>query len=119
MEFYKSVLGGELIMQTFGEAMPEGTPPEHKNKIMHAYLKNDSLSFMASDSPPGSEVTQGDNVHLSIVGEDEAKLTEFFNKLAEGGKVTMKLEKQFWGDVFGMLTDKFGIHWMVNIGTPQ
>lgn len=59
MEFYKSVLGGELTIQTFGEAMPEGTPPEHKDKIMHADLKNDALFFMASDGPPGQPIKMG------------------------------------------------------------
>lgn len=56
---------------------------------------------------------------MSIVGSDEAKLTEYFNKLSVGGKVTMKLEKQFWGDTFGMLVDKFGVQWMVNITSGQ
>jgi PhnB protein len=118
MKFYQSVLGGELEMQTFGESgMP--TDEEHKDKIMHAALKNDALSFMASDNQPGKSMTFGDNISMSIVGSDEEKLTEYFNKLAEGGKVEMPLEKQFWGDTFGMLTDKFGLHWMVNISSGE
>lgn len=115
MEFYQSVLGGKLTMQTFGES---GMPisPEYKDKIIHAALENDTLSFMASDGNDEHPVHMGDNIHMSIVGSDESKLTEFFNKLSEGGKIDMPLAKQFWGDTFGMLTDKFGIHWMVNIG---
>jgi PhnB protein len=66
-------------------------------------------------------VHMGDNVHMSIVGSEEALLTKYFNALAEGGKVDMPLAKQFWGDTFGMCTDKFGLHWMINImsETPQ
>ena len=116
MKFYQSVLGGELKMQTFAESgMPSS--PEQKDKILHAELRNDRLSFMASDGQPEHPVQMGDNIHMSIVGSDEAKLTEYFNKLAEGGKVDMPLAKQFWGDTFGMLTDRFGIHWMVNISS--
>lgn len=115
MTFYQSCMGGTLKMQTFGEApMPSG--PKDKDRIMHASLENDRLSFMASDSMPGGNVVVGDNVNLSITGTDEAKLKDMFEKLSAGGTVTMPLAKQFWGDVFGMFTDKFGIHWMVNIG---
>jgi PhnB protein len=67
-------------------------------------------------SPP---LTVGNNVHLSLIGSDEANLTRYFNRLSEGGTVDMPLEKQFWGDAFGMLTDKFGVHWMVNISAER
>ena len=114
MEFYKSVLGGELTLQTFAESgMP--TKAEFKDHIVHAHLQSGEISIMASDAGDQGEVTFGTSVHLSLVGSDEAGLTEIFNKLAEDGKVDMPLEEQFWGDTFGMLTDKFGIHWMVNI----
>jgi PhnB protein len=123
MKFYQSVLGGELKMQTFAESgMP--TSPEDKDKIIHADLKNDTLSFMASDGNAEHPVQMGDNIHMSIVGSDEALLTKYFNALAEGGKIDMPLAKQFWGDIFGQLTDKFGVHWMINVmsatsPTPQ
>jgi PhnB protein len=117
MEFYQSVLGGELTMQTYGEAgMKE--PPGNADKIMHASLKNGTLSFMASDGNPEKRVQFGNNVNMSIVGTDEAKLTDFFDKLAKGGVIVMPMAKQFWGDTFGMLTDKFGVHWMIDI-PPQ
>ncbi len=118
MEFYKSVLGGELTMQTFGESGQSKNDSE-KDLIMHADLKNGELSFMASDGNQEKPVHMGDNISMSIAGDDEAKLTEYFNGLAEGGKVTMPLAKQFWGDTFGMLTDKFGVNWMVNISSGQ
>lgn len=114
MEFYQSCLGGKLFLQTMGET-PHDVPEDQKDRIMHARLENDALSFMASDTMPGMPLTAGNNVHLSIAGTDEARLTEYFRKLSEGGTVTVPLEKQFWGDTFGMLTDAFGIHWMVNI----
>ncbi len=116
MRFYKSILGGDLTMQTFGEAKMAQTPKE-KDLIVHAALKSDSISLMASDTQPTRPAKFGDNVHLSLTGQDGKRLTDVFNKLAEGGKVDMPLAKQFWGDTFGMLTDKFGVHWMVNIAS--
>jgi PhnB protein len=116
MEFYQLVLGGQLEISTFGQ-FGYTKDDDHKNKVMHSTLKNDTLSFMASDSQPDKEVQFGDNISMSIAGEDEALLTKFFNGLADGGKIGMPLAKQVWGDTFGMLTDKFGIHWMVNIGS--
>ena len=117
MRFYQSVLGGELTMQTFEEAKMAGTPDE-KNLIVHAALNNGALTFMASDTHPKQQTKFGDNIHMSIAGSDNGRLTEIFNGLARGGRVDMPLAKQFWGDTFGMLTDKFGVHWMVNIA-PQ
>jgi PhnB protein len=116
MKFYQSVLGGELTMQTFGESGASDSD-ELKDKIMHADLRNDALSFMASDGNPENPVHMGNNISMSIVGSDEDQLKGYFNGLAEGGTIDMPLEKQFWGDIFGMLTDKFGVHWMVNIGS--
>ena len=113
MEFYKSVLGGELKISTYAD-MPDSLP-EHKDRIMHAELRNGSLSFMASDGQPGVNVPFGDNIDMSIIGSDEPKITEYFNKLSEGGKVEMPLAKQFWGDTFGMFKDKYGVNWMFNI----
>lgn len=114
MKFYKSVLGGELTMQTFGESKM-AQKPEGNDLIIHAALKNAGLTFMASDAMPSRQAKVGDNVHLSISGSDAERLTEVFNGLSQGGRVDTPLAKQFWGDAFGQLTDKFGIHWMVNI----
>lgn len=118
MEFYQSILGGKLTMQTFKEA---GFPhdPKDDDKVIHASLQNDTLSFMASDGNDEHPVHMGDNVHMSIVGSDEVQLRGYFEKLSEGGKVDMPLAKQFWGDTFGMLTDKFGVHWMINISSEK
>ncbi len=115
MEFYHSVLGGKLDVQTFGEAMPD-TPEEDKNLVIHARLEAPGILIMASDGGRDHPICMGNNIHMSLVGDDEAILTDWFNKLADGGKVDMPLQKQFWGDTYGQLTDKFGVHWTVNIG---
>ncbi len=118
MKFYHSVLGGELSMQTFEDVKMARTPAE-KDRIVHAVLKNEALTFMASDSMISREAKFGDNVHMSISGDNGEKLTDVFDKLSQGGTVDMPLAKQFWGDTYGQLTDKYGIHWMVNITAPK
>ncbi len=115
MTFYQSVLGGKLDMQKFGDAPGMQVPEAQKNNVIHVTLTNDYLTFMASDGRPEQPVMFGDSVHMSLGGNDEAMLTKVFNALSTGGKVDMPLAKQFWGDTFGMVTDRFGIHWMVNI----
>src|SRR5579872_6370703 len=114
MRFYQSVLGGELYIQSFGDA-GMGQSDQEKNLTLHAALTNSAIQLYASDGRPDMHVTFGDNVHLSLQGTDSSTLTSYFNGLAEGGNVEMPLSKQFWGDTFGMLTDQFGVHWMVNI----
>ena len=119
MNFYHDVLGGKLDFSRFSDMNDPSTPEDYKNKIIHATLTNDALTFMASDTHPGVQVAFGDSVQMSLAGKDEELLTKYFNGLSLGGIVTMPLAKQFWGDTFGMFTDKFGIHWMVNISAAQ
>ena len=114
MDFYKSVLGGELSLQT-GAETPMEMPEEAKNRIINAELHSDKFRFMASDTMMGDHFVVGNNVHMSLSSTDTEELTKNFTALSEGGVVDMPLAMQFWGDTFGMLTDKFGIHWMVNI----
>jgi PhnB protein len=114
MRFYQSVLGGDLYIQTFADAGMAQSDQE-KNLILHAALTGEGIALYASDGRPDQKVQSGDNVHLSLQGNDAEKLTGWFNGLSAGGNVDMPLAKQFWGDTFGMLTDKFGMHWMVNI----
>jgi len=115
MEFYRQVFGGELRLNTFGEY---GAPADQGgDKIMHAQLETESgYTLMASDTPPGMTHKPGENITISLSGDDADSLRGYWEKLATGGTVTMPLEKQMWGDEFGSLTDKFGIPWMVNIG---
>ena len=114
MRFYQSVLGGDLNIQTFADAGVAQNDSE-KNLTLHAALTSNGITLYASDGRPGTNVIFGDNVHLSLQGDDADKLTGYFTGLAAGGTVDMPLAKQFWGDTFGMLTDKFGVHWMANI----
>ncbi|HEU5143770.1 MAG TPA: VOC family protein [Dermatophilaceae bacterium] len=118
MEFYKEVFGGELTMNTFGEYGQADTP--HADQIMHANLETPSgFTLMAADTPPGMTRTEGDNIGISLSGDDADELRGYWEKLSDGGNVSVPLEKQMWGDEFGQCTDRFGIGWMVNIaGAP-
>lgn len=118
MEFYQSVFGGKLDISTFGKFQMD-VPDDYKDKVMHAVLEADHIQLMASEGKPGEPTVFGDSVSLSLSGDDEETLSNYFNALADGGKITMPLEKQVWGDRFGMTTDKFGINWMVNIAAPK
>ena len=118
MEYYKDVFGGELVMNTFGEFGNEGTP--EADKIMHAQLETGSgFTLMASDTPPGMQRNPGDTMTISLSGDDAAELRGYWEKLSASGTVAMPLEKQMWGDEFGMCTDRYGVDWMVNISQPQ
>jgi PhnB protein len=119
MEFYKDVFGGNLRVNTFGEYGDPSQPGAEG--VMHAQLETDSgFTLMASDAPPGMEVSpSGGNVSISLSGDDEQALRGYWDKLSEGGTVTMPFEKQMWGDLFGMCTDKFGVAWMVDVVQPQ
>lgn len=116
MRFYQTVLGGDLNIQTFGDAGMAQNDNE-KNLTVHAALTADGITLFASDGRPDQKVIFGDNVHLSLQGSDSARLNGYFDGLAAGGRVDMPLAKQFWGDTFGMLTDKYGVHWMVNVSS--
>jgi PhnB protein len=118
MEFYRDVFGGELRMNTFGEFGQADSPDA--SKIMHAQLESDTgFTLMASDTPAGMQRNSGDNISISLSGDDADALRGYWEKLSDGGNVTMPLEKQMWGDEFGMCVDKFGIPWMVNITQQQ
>jgi PhnB protein len=118
MEFYQSVFGGDLNVNTFGEY--GGQDPEGADKIMHAQLETPKgYTLMASDTPPGMPYNPGDNISISLSGDEADDLRGYWEKLSEGGTVSMPLEKQIWGDEFGSCVDKFGISWVVNIGQPQ
>jgi PhnB protein len=117
MEFYREVFGGELRTNTFGEYGTED--PAMKDQTMHAQLESDlGFTLMAADSMPDQPATLGGNISISLSGEDADVLRGYWEKLGDGGNVTMPLEKQVWGDEFGMLVDPFGIQWMVNVSQP-
>jgi PhnB protein len=119
MEFYKTIFGGKLTMSTFKEYHASQDPKED-DLIMHAELRADNgIVFMASDTPARMEYHPGNNISMSISGDDEAEIKGYFQKLSAGGMVTMPLEKAIWGDSFGMCTDKFGVNWLVNIAAKK
>lgn len=118
MEFYEQVFGGSLALHTFAEF---GAPdaPEADN-IMHGMLETSGgLTLMGADNPPGMEHNPGNNMSVSLSGEDAEQLRGYWGKLSEGGSVSVPLEQQMWGDEFGMCVDRFGVAWLVNIGQPQ
>jgi PhnB protein len=118
MEFYRDVFGGDLTMNTFGEFGQADSPDA--DKIMHSQLETDSgFTLMASDTPAGMQRNTGDTITISLSGDDADSLRGYWEKLSDGGTVTMPLEKQMWGDEFGMCTDKFGVPWMVNVTQQQ
>jgi PhnB protein len=119
MEFYRTVFGGKLDMQTFKELNASQGPSEDE-KIMHSQLEAENgITIMASDTPDRMEYTPGNNFNMSLSGDNEAELRGYWEKLASGGSVTMPLEKAIWGDTFGMCVDKFGVQWLVNISPPS
>ena len=114
LEFYKSVFGGELSLSTFGELGGQDAP--NPDKIMHGMLETDSgFTLMCADTPPGMEHEPGNNFAVSLSGDDGDELRGYWEQLCGDGIVTVPLEKQMWGDEFGMCVDRFGISWMVNI----
>lgn len=125
VEFYHSIFGGRVESDTFGGfneksggAMP--VAEEDSDRIMHAALYGDHVELMVSDTmsswPPSPTES---NIVLTLNGDDEEILRNYWNKLLEGGKVVQPLEAAPWGDTFGSLTDKFGVSWMVNISPKQ
>lgn len=120
MEFYKSVFGGELSLQTVGESPAKADmPAETYDKVMHAYLQGGAVALMASDALGPGGYIPGNTISLSINSTDETELKSLFAKLSECSTVTMPLAPTFWGPLFGMLTDKFGINWMFNLDTQS
>lgn len=120
MEFYKSVFGGKLTISTFKE-FHASTDPSEDDNVMHGMLVADNgITLMGADTPKAMEYKPGVNdFSVSLSGDNETELTEYYNKLSEGGKIAQKLAKAPWGDMFGMFTDKFGVSWLVNIAGPK
>jgi PhnB protein len=118
MEFYREVFGGTLTLSTFGDMGGQDSPDA--DKIMHGMLETErGFALMAADTPAGMDRHPGDNISVSLSGDDAEDLRRYWTKLSEGGTVTVPLEKQMWGDEFGMCVDRFGIPWMVNIAQSQ
>ena len=120
MRFYEQTLGGKIEgMFRAGDAPGGGMPPEMADRIMHAHLVVGDSAVMASDwmSPEPYEGMKGFSLSLHYPTVAEGR--RIFDALADGGKVVMPFEKTFWAEGFGMLVDRFGTHWMVNVEAPQ
>lgn len=118
MEFYHAVFGGELITMTFGES-PMESPPEIADKLMHSDLWIDDLRLFACDVREGAAATRIGNPSICVVDDDESKLDGWFKAISEGGEVELPFGKQFWGDTFGMVSDRYGVRWMFNASTAH
>ena len=120
MEFYESVFGGELALSTFAE-MHVSDDPAEQDKIMHGMLEApNGLVLMGADTPNSMEY-QPNGYSISLSGDDEPTLREYWEGLTSEGTVIEPLVQAPWGDTFGMCVDRFGVHWMVNIAgaSPQ
>jgi len=113
--FYRSVLGGELTLSTFGE-FQMAQDPSQADLVMHSQLTTDGgLVLMASDTPDGMDLTVGSNVSISLSGDDEAEIRGYWDGITADGQVTVPFEQAPWGDYFGMAVDRFGINWLFNL----
>ena len=120
--FYKSVFGGEFkTLQRYKDTPDaEKMPASAQEKIMHVALPIGDNMLMGTDTGDGMpQVTFGTNSSIAIEASSEDEANNLFKGLSDGGNVTMPLQKTFWGAYFGMVTDKFGIQWMVNYTYPQ
>lgn len=115
MNFYKDCIGGELTIQTVeGSAIEAQCPAAMKNQILHSTLTKDALLLMGSDMIGPDGFIKGNNISLSLNCSSEDEINNFYNKLSEGGHIIDPLKQQFWGALFGVFNDKFGIRWMLS-----
>ncbi|WP_180685670.1 VOC family protein [Streptomyces gossypiisoli] len=118
MEFYQEVFGGTLSLNTYGELGGQSGTAD-ADMIMHGMLETPSgFTLMGADTP-GEDFNRGNAYSIALTDDDEAELRGYWEKLSASGSVSVPLEKQMWGDVFGMCTDRFGVAWMVNISGQQ
>jgi PhnB protein len=115
MEFYHSVFGGDLRLSTF-EDFQSAHDPSENDLIMHGQLDGpEGLTLMGADTPKDMDYNGISGVSISISGDDDAQLRGYWGKLVEGGNITQPLEAAPWGDSFGMVVDRYGVTWLVNI----
>jgi len=115
MQFYASCLGGDLKIMTVGEsAVAASIPKEMQASVMHARLETGNLILMASDVLDSEKLIRGNATNLMLLCESEEEIRTLFDKLSAGGTVNAPVKVEFWGAVYGDLTDKFGVRWMLN-----
>jgi PhnB protein len=116
MNFYRECLGGELSIQTFGEAPMEGTPDEMRDRVIHSELVGGGMVLMGSDMMGDQAPSQGGPVTLCLNSEDREEITGYYAKLADGASVSQPLMEAFFG-LYGALTDRYGVNWMFQAGS--
>lgn len=115
MEFYKQALGGELQLQTVeGSPIEMQCPSGMKHHILHSMLTVDGAVIMGSDMIGPDGFIPGNTMAISVNCSSEPQIRDYYEKLRAGGQVIDELKKQFWGAWFGVLTDRFGVRWMLN-----
>lgn len=116
LTYYQGIFGGDLDVMTYGDFGMTEMPADG---VMHGRLRTEHFEVMASDAMPGAESTWGGTrVYLALVGDEPDLVTGWFDTIAADGSVGMPLEKQVWGDLYGLVMDKFGLEWMFNISEP-
>lgn len=123
VKFYEEVLGAKIqSLQTFGD-MPDNpeypTPPEAKDRVLHAHLKIGDFDVLMSDTHPGHPYQLGEQVSIALIIDDAEQTKEIFDKLAAGGKVDMPLQETFWSPLYGNVTDKFGVTWQISTESTE
>jgi PhnB protein len=120
MRFYERTLGGKLELMTFASSpMCNEIPSGYGDRIMHARLDIDGQMLMASDTGPWAPFEGMKGFSVTLNYPTAAAAQPIFDALAEGGKVTMPLQKTFWAEAFGMVNDRFGTPWMINAGVAE
>lgn len=115
MEFYHQLFGGELELMPISESPAKDQfPKELHTQILHACIVNGEFNIMASDMCGQGELTQGNSVQLNLNCESKEEIEHLYQKLSENGTIIQKLEPQFWGSLFAMVVDKFGVRWMLS-----
>jgi PhnB protein len=118
LEFYANVFGGNLTLSTFADFGRSGSPDA--DKIMHGQLETEAgYTIMAADIPGEMEFHPMAGFSVSLSGDDADALHGYWDKLSASGTATMPMQKQAWGDEFGMCVDRFGVSWLVNVSQPQ
>jgi PhnB protein len=119
MSFYQELFGGELEIMPISESPAKDQFPENlHDQILHATLTHGNFNLMASDMCGQGELNQGNSVELSLDCSSKKEIEHLYHKLSEGGQVIQKLEPQFWGGLFAMVMDKFGVRWMLSLQNP-
>ncbi|MBC9796107.1 VOC family protein [Sinomicrobium weinanense] len=116
LQWYQSIFGGDIKLNRYSEA-PMDIPENYKNKILHADFTFEDNTILACDSFPGGQISNSNGIAMTLQFTDEKQAEKIFNKLAEGGKITIPFQKQFWNAYFGQLEDRYGKLWMIN--SPQ